>query len=224
MTPRRRFLALAAGLALPRLALAADPRERPIARRLELWARAAADTRLLIARYESTRQSALLPDPLRAAGTLLARAPDLLLLRDDGRAGATTHLGGGQIEIRPNDPELPALVDSQAPAITWLFEHMRTLFALPAGVDPAALLLADAQVSIPRGAGLRLDLSPPRDHPARAKIRDLIVQLDPHTGDVDQLQILEASGDRVELLFSERRRAATDDELAGLLDPPGRPA
>lgn len=221
MTTRRRFLALAAALALPRPGLAADPRERPIARRLELWARAAAATRLLVARYESTRQSALLPEPLRSAGTLLARAPDLLVLRDDARAGATTRLDAGQLEIRPNDPELPALVGAQAPAITWLFEHMRTLLVVPEGQDPAALLLADAQISVPRGPGLRLDLSPPRDHPARAKIRDLVVQLDPHTGDVDQLQLLEASGDRVELLFSERRRAATDDELAGLL---GRPA
>ncbi len=71
---------------------------------------------------------------------------------------------------------------------------------------------------IPRGPGQLLDLSPRREHPARRQIRDLVVHLDPHTGDVEQLERLEAGGDRVTLTFSQRRRDVPADDLAALLD------
>lgn len=221
MIPRRSLLSLAlAALALAPGARAAGPAERQLARRLELWARAAAGTRLLVARYAGARQSALLQEPLTTTGTLVARAPDLLLLRDDARDGSTTRLTRDRLEIRPNDPALPALAVPQAPAITWLFEHMLALLAVVEGAeDPSAALLADARASVPRGAGQLLDLSPRRDHPARWKIRDLVVHLDPHTGDVEQMDLLESSGDRMTLQLSQRRRDPPAAELAALLSP-----
>jgi hypothetical protein len=217
---RRQFLRLAAGalvLAAPAPAAALD---KQVTRRLELWAKAAAGTRALVARYAMTRHSTLLQAPLKTVGTLLARAPDTLILRDDGRQGVTTRIVRGRLEIRPNDPALPALAEAPGPAATWLFEHVLALFCVPEGAgEPAAALLADARASIPRGAGRLLALSPRRDHPARRDLRDLIVHLDPHTGDVDQIDLQEAAGDKVVLTFSQRRRDAPEDEIAALLQP-----
>lgn len=219
--PSRRAILL---LGAASLALAADTRaaapagDRLLARRLELWARAAAGARVVVARYGLTRHSALLQEPLRVAGTLLARAPDTLLLRDDERRGSTTRIGRGRLEIRPNDPALPALAEAPSPAVIWLFEHVLTLFCAPE-VEPAAALLADARASVGRGPGQLLALAPRRDHPARREIRDLLVHLDPHTGDVDQLDLHEAGGDRVVLTFSQRRRDVPDAEVDALLSP-----
>lgn len=214
---RRVFLAaLACALAPPAPARAAD--QRPLARRLELWAKAAAGTRALVARYALTRQSSLLQAPLTVVGTLAARSPDALTLRDDGQAGALTRLTRGRLEIRPNDPELPALAEQATAAATWLFEHLLALFATPPGAsDPAAALRVDARLSIPRGGGLLLDVTPLREHPASRQIRDLVVDLDPHTGDVDRVDLLELGGDKVSLTFSQRRRDVPEAELAGLL-------
>lgn len=220
MLQRRTFLSLVAcSLAHVPSASAASPAERQVARRLELWARAAAGTRALVARYALTRTTSLLLEPLSVAGQLVVRAPDALLLRDDGQAGATTRLSRGRLEIRPNDPALPAPPLAPTPASTWLFDHMLALFVAPAApADPTAALLEDARASIPRGPGQLLDLSPSREHPARRQIRDLVVHLDPNTGDVEQLDLLEAGGDRVVMTFSQRRRDVPDAELAALLD------
>jgi hypothetical protein len=217
MHQRRTFLSvLTCSLALAATARAADP--RALARRLELWAKAAAGTRALVARYALTRQSSLLQTPLTVNGTLAARSPDALTLRDDARDGATTRLTRGRLEIRPNDPELPALDTASPPAATWLFEHLLALFATPPGApDPAAALRVDARLSIPRGGGLLLDLTPLREHPASREIRDLVVDLDPHTGDVDRVDLLELGGDKVTLVFSQRRRDVPEAELASLL-------
>lgn len=230
MQRRRSILSFAAcSLVLIGSARAGPPAgpaiDRQVARRLELWARAAAGTRTLVARYALTRHSTLFikksnkDEPLRAAGTMLVRAPDTLLLRDDARTGSTTRLTRGHLEIRPNDPALPALAEASSPAVTWLFEQIVALFSAPDDDDPAAALLAGARISVARGPGQQLALGPRRDHPARREIRDLIVHLDPHTGDVDQLDLLEAGGDRVSLTFSQRRRDAPDDEIAALLQP-----
>lgn len=224
MHPRRRFLALAAcSFAFAARARADDPApalDRQVARRLELWARAAAGTRVLVARYGLTRHSSLLQEPLKAAGTLLVRAPDTLLLRDDERRGATTRLTRGRLEIRPNDPALPALAEAPGPAVTWLFEHVLAVFCAPeASAEPAGPLLVDARVTLARGPGQLLAVTPRRDHPARREIRDLVVHLDPHTGDVDQLDLLETGGDRVVLTFSQRRRDVSDSEVDALLQP-----
>lgn len=222
MFQRRTFLSLAAcSLVHAASARAAGPAERQVGRRLELWSRAAAGTRALVARYALTRQTSLLLEPLSVAGQLVVRAPDALLLRDDVRHGSTTRLARGRLEIRPNDPSLPDTPLAPTPASTWLFEHLLALFTAPAApADPTAALLLDARVSVPRGPGMLLDLSPTREHPARRQIRDLVVHLDPHTGDVEQLDLLESGGDRVVMTFSQRRRDVPDAELAALLDPP----
>jgi hypothetical protein len=218
ISSRRAFLLLGAAS----LALAGDVRaagaENQVTRRLELWARAAAGTRVLVARYGLTRHSSLLQEPLRAAGTLLVRAPDTLLLRDDERHGSTTRLARGRLEIRPNDPALPALAEAPGPAVLWLFEHVLTIFCAPES-EPAPALLRDARAAVGRGPGQLLALAPRRDHPARREIRDLVVHLDPHTGDVEQLDLLEAGGDRVVLTFSQRRRDVADAEVDALLSP-----
>lgn len=221
MRSRRTFLSLAAGaLALAGPAHAGPPVDRQLARRLELWAKAAAGTRVLVARYALTRQSTLLQEPLKTAGTLLVRAPDTLVLRDDTRTGATTRLARGRLEIRPNDPALPALAEAPSPTVTWFFEHVLALFSVPEGAgEPTAALHADARLTVPRGPGHLLAITPRRDHPARREIRDVIVHLDPHTGDVDQLDLIEAGGDKVVLTFSQRRRDAPEDEVAALLQP-----
>lgn len=217
--PSRRALVRlgAASLALA-LARSAGAAPSQVDRRLELWARAAAGTRVLVARYGLTRHSSLLQEPLRAAGTLLVRAPDTLLLRDDERHGSTTRLTRGRLEIRPNDPALPALAEAPGSAVVWLFEHVLTIFCAPAA-EPAAALLVDARAAVGRGPGQLLALTPRRDHPARREIRDLVVHLDPHTGDVDRLDLLEAGGDRVVLTFSQRRREIPDVEVDALLAP-----
>lgn len=205
-------------MALAATARASDPLPRPLVRRLELWGKAAAGTRALVARYALTRQSSLLQTPRSVAGTLAARSPDALTMRDDARDGATTRLTRGRLEIRPNDPDLPALDTAASPAATWLFEHLLALFTTPPGaLDPAAALRIDARLSIPRGGGLLLDLSPTREHPASRLIRDLVVDLDPHTGDVDRVDLLELGGDKVSITFSQRRRDVPDAELAALL-------
>lgn len=219
MYQRRTFLSLVTcSLALAATARAETPLPRPLAKRLELWARAAADTRTLVARYALTRQSSLLQTPLTVAGTLAARTPDALTLRDDARDGATTRLTRGHLEIRPNDPDLPALDIPSPAAATWLFDHLLALLTTPPGAtDPAAALRADARISIPRGTGHLLDLTPVREHPASRQIRDLVIDLDPHTGDVDRLDLLELGGDKVTLLISQRRRDVPEPEFAKLL-------
>lgn len=223
MTPRRTFLSLLTGavaLGASGPAAAAATTERLTARRLELWAKAAAGTRALVARYALIRQTSLLLEPRAVTGQLVVRAPDALLLRDDGPHGATTRVARGRLEIRPNDPALAAPPLAPTSASAWLFDRMLALFVAPAAPDdPTAALLADTRASVPRGPGQRLALSPTREHPARRQIRDLIVQLDPHTGDVEQLDLLEAGGDRVTMTFSQRRRDAPDDELTALLGP-----
>ncbi|MCY1008957.1 hypothetical protein OV079_26050 [Nannocystis pusilla] len=223
MHPRRTFLRLAAGalaLAPGRARAQAPVVDRQLARRLELWAKAAAGTRALVARYALTRQSTLLKEPLKTAGTLLARAPDTLVMRDDTRDGVTTRLARGRLEIRPNDPALPALAEAPSPTVTWLFEHVLALFCVPEGAgEPTAALQADARLTVPRGPGHLLAITPRRDHPARREIRDLVVHLDPHTGDVDQLDLVEAGGDKLVITFSQRRRDAGEDEIAALLQP-----
>ena len=93
---------------------------------------------------------------------------------------------------------------------------------------PSAALVDGAYYTMAAGVVMALVASLPgfadwssirRDHPARREIRDLVVHLDPHTGDVDQLDLVEAGGDKVGITFSQRRRDAGEDEIAALLQP-----
>lgn len=179
-------------------------RDRGLARRLELWSRPA-DGPGLRARYQLTRSSSLLYAPLRSAGELTLGAPDRLELRDDGPAGATTRISGASVTIVANDPDLPPgpRAAGEGAGRRWLRER---LLALLLARDQAALL-ADTVVSVPRGPGLQLELSPARNHPARHELQRLRVQLHPDTGEVLELQLTEAGGDQVTLTLSDHQRA-----------------
>jgi hypothetical protein len=192
---------------------ASPTHNRGVTRRLELWA-TPADRPGLTARYQLSRSSSLLYEPLRVAGNLTLTAPDQLELRDDEIGGATTRLSGETLTIVANDPSLPAApspsTTSSPPAAPspggpgrrWLRER---LFALLRAQDPAALL-ADTIISVPRGPGMQLELAPARNHPARREVQRLRVRLDPDTGEVLEIQLTEAGGDLVTLTLSGHQR------------------
>ena len=54
--------------------------------------------------------------------------------------------------------------------------------------------------------GGALELSPTPGHPARQVIRELRISLEPASGEVTELVLVEASGDVVTLTLSEHRR------------------
>ena len=104
---RRTVLRAVPGLALAPLALLAgragaeepSPQDRKLANRLELWSSYARRTQNLMTRLSTRRETSLLEEPLSSTGTLVFRAPSLLVLRDDGRQGSTTLVDGDQIRV-----------------------------------------------------------------------------------------------------------------------------
>lgn len=177
---------------------------RAVDKRLELWARPADGPRL-IARYQLSRTSSLLYEPLLAAGTLTLDA-ETLELRDDDPRGATTRISGEALTIVANDPTLPPGPQPSptgGPGRRWL---QARLFALLRARDLAALL-ADTQVKVARGPGMRLELSPARNHPASRELERLQIVLDPDLGEVLEIELREASGDRVLLTLSAHQRS-----------------
>lgn len=177
---------------------------RAVGKRLELWARPA-DSPALRAHYQLARSSSLLYEPLQTAGELTFTAPNTLELRDDDPRGATTKLAGETLTIVANDPALPPgppPAPGGSPGRRWL---QARLFALLLARDSAALL-ADSVISVPRGPGMQLELAPARNHPARRELQRLRVQLDPDTGEVQELQLTETGGDVVTVSLSSHRR------------------
>jgi len=192
--------------AKPAAASAEPGPNRAVSKRLELWARPA-DGPGLAARYQLSRKSSLLYEPLQAAGNLTLTAPDTLELRDDELRGATTRLSGEALTIVANDPALPPGPQPSrtgGPGRRWL---QARLLALLLARDPAALL-ADTVVSVPRGPGMQLELSPARNHPAGHELQRLRVRLDPDTGEVVELQLTEGGGDVVTVTLSGHQRPA----------------
>ena len=53
---------------------------------------------------------------------------------------------------------------------------------------------------------MQLELAPARNHPARHELQRLRVQLDPDTGEVQELQLTETGGDVVTVSLSSHRR------------------
>ena len=221
---RRAHLALAA-FALAWLGprpspLQAAPTAEVQARRLEnrrtLWADYASKTRNLVARYELTRTTSLLTDPMRTTGTLIFVAPDRLVLRDDGLLGTRTEIEGERARIATaKDSGDGPLAMPDTPGARWLAALLLRLFA-PA---PPDALTGHDRVRIPRARrGLRLELRPPRDHPATRSIRAVTVALDPAAGAVVQITIFEASGDNVRLTLTDHRQNVPDELLAQHLD------
>lgn len=174
---------------------------RSVQRRLELW-RKPADTGLG-ARYQLTRRSSLLYEPLTAAGALTFTPPDRLELRDDDPSGAITQITGTDVTITANGAAPGPALGDDAPGRRWLRTH---LIALLAAQDPEALQL-DARVRNLRGPGTSIELTPPPGHAAGRTIRELRVQLDPNSGEILLLVLVEAGGDMVTISLAQHRRA-----------------
>lgn len=194
----------------------ASPQERKLANRLELWSGYARRTRTLMARLSTVRETSLLEEPLSSTGTLVFRAPDLLVLRDDGRQGSTTLVDGDHIRVFRNgagrsDPS--ATVADDRPAAQWLARHLVAMFAPGDGTA----LLHDARTHVPKGRGHRLELMPPVGSATRRQLRSVSLQLDPVAGTITQIVVAEAQGDRVVLGLSDHRQNVPDEDVEAFL-------
>lgn len=195
---------------------APSPEERKLANRLELWGGYARRTQNLMTRLSTRRETSLLAEPLETTGTLLFRAPELLVLRDDGRQGSTTIIDGEQIRIVRNgvgraDPE--AVVADQRPAAQWLAHRLLHMFAPGDGTE----LVENSRTHVPKGHGHRLELMPPIGSTTRRQLRSVSMQLDPVVGTITQIVIAEAQGDRVVLGLSDHRQNLPDEDLEAFL-------
>jgi len=215
-----------AALVGPRLAGSAPaapgeptPEERKLRNRLELWSSYAKRTQNLMARLSTRRETSLLTEPHEATGTLLFRAPSLLVLRDDGRQGSTTIIDGEQLRIVLNhdsgwagrsDPG--AVVADHRPAAQWLARRLVHMFAPGDGTE----LVADSRTNVPKGAH-RLELMPPIGSTTRRQLRSVSMQLDPVVGTVTQIAIAEAQGDRVILGLSDHRQNLPAEDVDNFL-------
>ncbi|MEM7155957.1 MAG: outer membrane lipoprotein carrier protein LolA [Myxococcota bacterium] len=217
MIGRRPLLLGLSALALPRIALAGpSAQERKLANRLELWGNYARRTRNLMARLGTRRETSLLEEPLLSTGTLVFRAPDLLVLREDGRQGSTTLIDGASIRLFLNGAGQhdPAAIDAdQRPAARWLAQRLVRLFAPGDGTA----LLEETRPNVPKGRGYRLELLPPRGSTTRRQIRSLGVQFDPVAGSITQITIAEAQGDRVVMSLSDTRQNLPDEDIDAFL-------
>lgn len=219
MINRRSVLVALPALALWPHAAAAEPsaQQRKLANRLELWSNYARRTDNLMARMSTKRETSLLEEPLLSTGTLVFRAPDLLVLREDGRQGATTLIEGTAIRIFLNGVgrKDPAAIDAdRRPPARWLAQHLVRLFAPGDGTA----LLQDTRPHVPKGRGYRLELLPPRGSATRRKIRSLTATLDPVAGSVTRLSIAEAQGDRLTIALSDHRQNLPPEDIASFLE------
>lgn len=224
MIDRRTLLRALPALAVPALAWplrgAAEeptPQERKLSNRVELWSSYARRTQNLMARLSTRRETSLLEEPLPSTGTLVFRAPQLLVLRDDGRQGSTTLVDGDEIRIVLNgagrgDPS--ATVADQRPAAQWLARHLLAMFAPGDGTA----LLQDARTHVPKGHGYRLELMPPIGSTTRRLLRSVSLQLDPVAGTITQIVVAEAQGDRVIMGLSDHRQNLPDEDIDAFLD------
>lgn len=195
---------------------APSPEQRKLANRLELWGGYARRTQNLMTRLSTRRETSLLAEPLETTGTLLFRAPGLLVLRDDGRQGSTTIIDGEQIRIVRNgvgraDPE-PVVAD-QRPAAQWLARRLLHMFAPGDGTA----LVEGSRTHVPKGHGHRLELMPPIGSTTRRQLRSVSMQLDPVVGTITQIVIAEAQGDRVVLGLSDHRQNLPDEDIDAFL-------
>jgi len=210
-------------LALPAIALwpsssAAAPTttDRRLANRLELWSSYAKKTRTLMTRLSTRRETSLLEEPLLSTGTLVFRAPQLLVLRDDGLQGSTTLIDGDEVRVFLNsegrgDPSVT--VADQRPAAQWVARRLRSMFAPGDGTG----LVEDTRTHVPKGRGHRLELMPPRGSAARRQVRSVSMLLDPVVGTITQIAVAEAQGDRVVMGLSDHRQNLPDEDIEGFL-------
>lgn len=195
------------------------PQERKLVNRLELWSSYAKRTQSLMARLSTRRETSLLAEPLEATGTLLFRAPSLLVLRDDGRQGSTTIVDGAQIRIVLNNSTVAAAADPAAvvadhrPAAQWLAQRLLHMFAPGDGTA----LVEGSRTHVPKGHGHRLELMPPMGSTTRRQLRSVSMQLDPVVGTITQIVIAEAQGDRVVLGLSDHRQNLPSEDIDAFL-------
>lgn len=197
---------------------APSPAKRKLQNRLELWANFARKTENLTVQVQVRRESALLQAPLATTATLVFRAPDELVLRDNHATGSTTWVHGGIIEILPHTHSsiAPSPIDTQGdPAAAWLLEHLLALLSPP---PSGALRFPKSRVLVPPGRGYRIELAPPRGSLARKLIRTLTVHLDPVAGAVTQIVIAEAQGDRVTLMLTDHRQNLDPADIQASFD------
>ena len=200
---------VAAGFS-PRVAFAfADPAERRLENRVQLWHDYARKTENLVARATTTRETSLLEEPLVTTGALVFLAPATLVLRDDGLSGSTTIIDPDGTRIFANGETPPAATPrGREPARDWVADRMLRLFA-PA---EASALTEGCRTDVPRGGAYRLDLLPPKGSTVRRLVRSFGIELDPVVGAVVEITIAEAQGDRVVLgLHDHRQNLAAED-------------
>jgi len=211
-----------AAFGLPLEAHSTPPPSR-LQNRLDLWLNFGRRTQNLVARAEVRRRSALLSSPLVVTGTLFVRAPHEVLLRDDDLAGSSTWIHDGVVEVVSHRKEAPRAAPTQGDATAnWLAHHLCMLFAPPPDLDLD--LAATARVSVPPGAGYRLELSPPRGSVARKGIRTLGVHLDPTAGAILEVVITEAQGDVWSLRLTDHRQNVDPADLDTAFAELQRPA
>jgi hypothetical protein len=207
---------IAALVAAPRLAWADEAEEKRLQNRLELWANYAKRTRNLLVRTTTTRETSLLMEPMVVSGQLIFRAPDILLLRDDGLSGSTTVIDRGTLAIVPNQPRPGSggpIVRDEAPAAVWLADRLVRTFAPGEGTE----LVADCRTEVPK-RGYRLDLLPPRSSEIRTIVRSFTIHLDAVAGAVTEILIAEAQGDRIRIQLADHRQNVPDEDVTRLLD------
>ncbi len=212
MIGRRGCLAAFAAIAAaPAHVLADEAEDKRLQNRLELWANYAKRTKNLLVRTTTTRETSLLLEPLVVSGQLIFRAPETLLIRDDGLSGSTTVIDRGSLAIVPNQPRPGVggpIMRDEAPAAVWLAERLLRSFAPGEGAE----LVADCRTEVPR-RGYRMDLLPPRSSEIRAIIRSYTIHLDAVAGAVTEILIAEAQGDRIRIQLADHRQNVPDEDV-----------
>jgi hypothetical protein len=208
------LVGIAAVAWLPALAAhAAPPDDRRLRDRLELWRTFSSRTDTLVARYVSTRTSALLVEPLVMSGTLVAPSLDELVLRDDDSRGAHTRIRADGITVQPLRKDAPlrtlGTTARAAPTRAWLGEKWLATFA---SAD-AERLTDDAEVRVPKGAIPRLELRPRTGSVIGRALRSMLVQLDPVGGAVVRVVLTESQGDTFELSLADHRQNVDAEAL-----------
>ncbi len=194
------------------------PATTTLERRLELWRVYARRNQRLVARYRSTRRTALLVEPLYQSGTLLFEAPDRLVLRDDTIDGSTTHIDASAARIVPNrsggDHEVVLDADRDSPALRWMLSKTLALFAPGDG----ATLERAASLRAPRSRVPTLEIRPLKKRDIRVRLRALIVTLDPASGAISSILVQESQGDEFRVELSDHRQDVSAADFQQLVD------
>ena len=196
----------------------AAPAPTKLERRLELWRVYARRNERLVARYRSTRRTALLVEPLFQTGTLLFEAPDRLVLRDDTIDGSSTYIDSSGARIVPNrlgdGPEVSLQASHDAPALRWMLGKALALF----NPGDGSSLETAASLRAPRGRVPTIEILPLKKRDIRVRLRALIVTLDPASGAISSILIQESQGDEFRIELSDHRQDVSAADFEQLVD------